>query len=159
MGELADGPAAVTTNPGRPGGWSSPDNGSIGSVPQTAPAAIQSRSTDFSASGSGALGGISSDSTRSQTRLSSGLPATIACPCLPPRNAVAFVDRSSFPLGSGPEWQSRHRRARMGATVESKTRTCARGLSAVAFATHSEISKQVRATVIEFFMKRGRNRG
>ena len=73
--------------------------GSIGSVPQLAPLAIHSRSEAFSLAGSGALGGISSDSTRSQSGLSSSLPATIAGP-LSPRIAPARLDRSSFPLGS-----------------------------------------------------------
>ena len=65
----------------------------------------------FQLPASGDFGGISSDDTRSQSRLSSGLPGTIALPLSPPASAALFRERSSFPLGSGPEWQSRHRRS------------------------------------------------
>ena len=95
---------------------------SIGSRPHPAPSAIQRLRVDFSVAESAAFGGMVPSATCSQSRLSSGLPGTNASPLVPPRRALDRLDRSRPPLGSGPEWQSRQRRARIGATSRSKSR-------------------------------------
>ncbi len=74
---------------------------SIGSVPQPAPVAIHVRSTAFSLSGNGVFGGISSDKTRSQSKLSSGLPGTITLPLSPPASAAAAARQVELALGLG----------------------------------------------------------
>ena len=50
-----------------------------------------------------------------------GLARNDALPFLPPASVLLSRERSSLPLGSGPEWQSRHRLARIGATFWSKS--------------------------------------
>ena len=96
-------------------------NGSRSSfAPHLAPAAIQSRSSVFSAWPSGLSGGMSSSATFSHSRLSLGFPATNTAPCLPPFNAASRWDKSSFPFRSNPLWHSRQCRISNGATSRSK---------------------------------------
>ena len=87
-------------------------------VPQSAPAAIHLRSVSFSA-GQGGLGGISPASTRSQSRLSSGLPGDENDPLLPTGPGWPSGGQVSPPFLSVALWQPRQRLASSGAIVRS----------------------------------------
>ena len=87
-----------------------------------APASIQAARVAFSCAESFfSPGGISSASIRSQSRLSSWCPGTIASPDSPPRIAARANRRSSFPLslGSSP-WQWKQWVLKIGRTSASK---------------------------------------
>ena len=87
----------------------------MGSVPHFAPPSIHSLWSFCSASESGFLGGISPAATRFHNSLSAGLPGTTISA------APALRDRSSFPLGLAPPWQSVQCDASSGAIRVSKS--------------------------------------
>ena len=90
-------------------------------MPHSAPRAIHCFSVCLSASESRCLGGISCASTRFQSRLLSGLPATMGGPLSPPRKAAGRRVKSSPPWGAAPRWHSRQFVARTTATARAKT--------------------------------------
>src|SRR5262245_30902209 len=66
---------------------------------------------------------------RSISRLSSGLPATITGPFLPPLSSPSRRVRSRPPFGSSPLWQGTQERTSTGATVRSKSPSARRDRS------------------------------
>ena len=66
-------------------------------------------------------GGISPATTRSRSKLSSGFPATITSPLLPPRRNESSRVSTRSPDAAVSLWHSRHRIARIGATLLSKS--------------------------------------